>query len=54
MGGSDAIVSYMVRYLAGNVSSRMHPLGPESTESLDKRISARLSCRVAVCKDRDS
>jgi hypothetical protein len=42
-------VWYMARYLVGKVSSRMHPSGPdsESTASLDKRVSARLSWRVA-------
>ena len=51
-GGSDERVSYMARYLVGNVSSRMHPCGPESASSMDKRVSARLSLRVSVCTDR--
>ena len=40
--------------LGGNESSRMHPSEPERTrQGLDKRVSARLSWRVAVCTDRD-
>ena len=52
-GGSDKRELYMARYLVGNVSSRMHPSRSESVSSLDRRVSARLSLRVSVCRDRD-
>lgn len=53
-GGSDDRVSYMARYLDGNVSFRIVALGLESAARLDKRVSARFRRRAPVFRDRDS